>query len=196
MQRFAGLVVYAGRKPDGSAAPPPIWRRRFHLIAGSGIPVAAIWAPEREFLVALAVLAVGAIALDLTRFGIGPLNRVYMRWMAPLLKSEEEARITGATHMLIAATVVFWLFGKEVGIPVMFFLSLGDPVAAIVGRRMPGPRLAGKSPGGTLAFAATGAAIAGLLVAVGALENHWALWPGVAIAALVELVRGDKSAIR
>ena len=187
MQRFAELVIYAGRKQSGPSAPPPIWRRLFHLLAGSSIPTAAIWAPEREFLIALAVVAAGAIALDLTRFGIGPLNRIYMRWMAPLLKGEEEARMTGATHMLIAAVLVFWLFGKEVGIPVMFYLSLGDPVAAIVGRRLPGPRLAGKSPGGTLAFAATGAAIAALLVASGAVNHHWVLWPGAAIAALVEL---------
>ena len=187
MRQFVGLAIHAGRKPTGTAAPPPVWRRLFHLTAGSTIPVAAIWAPEREFLIALAVLAAGAVFLDLVRFGIGPLNRVYMRWMAPLLKTEEEARLTGATHMLIAAALVFWLFGKDVGIPVMFFLSLGDPVAALVGRRTPGPRFAGKSPGGTLAFIATGAAIAGLLVVAGAIEYHWALWPGAAIAALVEL---------
>ena len=71
--------------------------------------------------------------------------------------------------------------------PVMFYLSLGDPVAAIVGSRLPGPRLFGKSPGGTAAFALTGAAAAGLLVASGVIEYHWAVWPGAAIAALTEL---------
>ena len=188
MRRFAELVIFAGKRQTGAAAPPRIWRRLFHLIAGSIIPVAAIFAPDREFLVALAVLAAGAVALDLSRFGIGPLNRLYMRWMAPLLKSEEVARMTGATHMLVAATLVFWLFGRDVGVPVMLYLSLGDPVAALVGGRLPGPRLAGKSPGGTLAFCATGAAVAGVLVAAGAIPHHWALWPGAAIAALTELV--------
>ncbi len=187
MKQFAELVIYAGRKHSGPTGPPPIWRRLFHLLAGSTVPAAAIWTPEREFLIALAVLAGGAIALDLTRFGVGPLNRVYMQLMSPLLKTEEEARLTGATHMLIAATLVFWLFGRDVGIPVMFFLALGDPVAALVGRRVPGPRWKGKSPGGTIAFAATGCAIAGVLVASGALVHHWALWPSAAIAALVEL---------
>ncbi len=187
MRLIAELVIFAGRKGGGAQAPPRIWRRLFHLIAGSSIPIAAILSPEREFLIALTVLTAGAVLLDLSRFGIGPLNRLYMRWMAPLLKSEEKARMTGATHMLVAATLVFWLLGTDVGIPVMFFLSLGDPAAAIIGSRLPGPRLAGKSPGGTLAFAATGAAIAGLLVATGAVAHHWALWPGAAIAALVEL---------
>ena len=151
------------------------------------IPVAGIFAPETGLLYALTVLAAGAVALDLTRIGIGSLNRIYLRLMAPLLKSDEEAHITGATYMLIAGAIVFWLFGKDVGVPVMFFLSLGDPAAAIVGRRMPGPRLLGKSPGGTAAFAAVSAAVAAILFAAGAVEYHWALWAGAAIAALVEL---------
>ena len=188
MRRFAETVIFTGRRSAGGSGQPRIWRRLFHVFAGSTIPVAGIFAPEREFLLALAVLAVGAVALELSRFGIGPLNSVYMRWMAPLLKSEEVARVTGATHMLVAAVLVFWLFGRDVGVPVMLFLSLGDPVAALVGARLPGPRLAGKSPGGTLAFWFTGAAAAVILVAAGAIPHHWALWPGAAIAAVTELV--------
>ena len=70
----------------------------------------------------------------------------------------------------------------------MFFLSLGDPAAAIVGRRMPGPRLLGKSPGGTAAFAAVGAAVAGARWwASEPLSITGALWAGAVIAALVEL---------
>ena len=187
MQRFAELVIFAGRRQSEPQAPPRIWRRLFHLFAGSSIPFAGIFAPEREFLIALALLAAGAVVLDLSRLGVGPFNRVYMRWMAPLLKGEEVSRLTGATHMLLAAALVFWLFDREVGVPVMFFLSLGDPAAAVVGRRLPGPRLAGKSPGGTLAFAATGATVAVVLVATGAIHYHWAIWPGAAIAAVVEL---------
>ena len=187
MQRLAELVIFAGRRQEGAQAPPRIWRRLFHLTAGSSIPIAGIFAPDREFLVALAVLAAGSVALDLSRFGIGPLNRVYMRWMAPLLKGEEVSRMTGATHMLVASCFAFWLFGKEVAVPVMFYLSLGDPVAAVVGRRMPGPRLAGKSPGGTVAFAITGSLVAALLVLSGAIGYHWGLWAGAGIAAVVEL---------
>ena len=187
MRRLAELVIFAGRRREGPQAPPRIWRRLFHLIAGSSIPLAGIFAPEREFVLALAVLAAGAVVLDLSRFGIGPLNRVYMRWMAPLLKGEEVSRMTGATHMLVAAALVFWLFGKEVGTPLMFYLSLGDPVAAMVGSRLPGPRLAGKSPGGTVAFTITGCVVAAVLVSSGAVGHHWGLWAGAGIAALVEL---------
>ena len=187
IQRFAFLLIFAGKRRSQPVAQTRIWRRLFHIIAGSSIPLAGIFAPEREFLIGLSIVTAGAVSLDLLRFGIGPLNRRYMRWMAPLLKDGENARLTGATHMLLAGTLVFLLFGREVGVATMFFLSLGDPVAAIVGRRAPGPRVYGKSPVGTAAFAATGAAVAGLLVASGAIEHHWALWPGAAIAALAEL---------
>ena len=187
MQRIAELVIFAGRRQEGPQTPPRIWRRLFHLVAGSSIPVAGIFAPDREFMLALAVLATGAVMLDLSRFGIGPLNRVYMSWMSPLLKGEEVSRMTGATHMLVAAALVFWLFGREVGVPVMFFLSLGDPVAAVVGRRSPGLRVRGKSPGGTLAFVAAGSAAAAVLVVSGAIPYHWGLWAGAGIAAVVEL---------
>ncbi len=187
MQRFARLVIFGGERRIGPTAQPKMWRRLFHVFAGSTIPIAGIFAPENGLTLALAVLAAVALALDLARFGIGPLNRVYLRWMAPLLKSDEESHITGATYMLVAALLIFWLYGKDVGVPVMFFLSLGDPVAAIVGRRMPGPRLMGKSPGGAAAFAVAGAAAASVLLAFGAIEYHWALWVGAVIAALVEL---------
>ena len=187
MQRIAELVIFAGRRQEGPQTPPRIWRRLFHIVAGSSIPVAGIFAPEREFVLALAVLAAGAVALDLSRFVLGPLNRVYMRWMSPLLKGEEVSRMTGATHMLAAAALVFLLFGRDVGVPVMFFLSLGDPLAAVVGRCSPGPRVRGKSPGGTLAFVAAGSAAAAVLVVSGAIPYHWGLWAGAGIAAVVEL---------
>ena len=187
LQRFATLLVFGGERRTGPAPQPKVWRRLFHVFAGSTIPIAGILAPESAFLIALAVLAAGGLALDLARFGIGPLNRLYLCWMGPLLKSDEESHVTGATYMLVAALLVFWLFGDSVGVPVMFFLSLGDPAAAIVGRRMPGPRLLGKSPGGTAAFAAVGATVAGVLLAFGAIEYHWALWAGAVTAALVEL---------
>ena len=90
--------------------------------------------------------------------------------------------------MVIAALIVFILYGKEVGIPVMFFLSLGDPAAAIVGRRMPGPRIFGKSPGGTAAFIAAGAGAVAVLIAANGIDHHWALWVGAGVAGVVELV--------
>ncbi len=90
--------------------------------------------------------------------------------------------------MVIAALLVYLLYGKEVAIPAMFFLSLGDPVAALVGRPMPGPRIRGKSPFGTVAFIGVGVVALAVLIAANGIDYRWALWVGVAVAGAAELV--------
>ena len=170
-----------------SASNPPIWRRLFHLIAGSSVPVAGIFVPEDGMVIALAVLAAGGLSLDLLRFRISWLNRVFLRWFAPLLKPEEGHRLTGATYMLIAALIVFYLFGTTIAVATMMFLALGDPAAALVGQRTPGPRFWGKSPGGTAAFVAVSLLAVAVLGGTGAVDYHWGLLVGAAVAGLVEL---------
>ena len=135
----------------------------------------------------LAVVAGGWLAVDLARINLEWLNRRYLRWFAPLLKADESAHVTGAAYMVVAGLLVFLLYGKDVAVPVMLFLSLGDPAAALLGRRVPGPRFRGKSPGGTVGFMAVASAAAAILVVSGGIEYHWALWVGAAIAGLVEL---------
>ena len=188
MRRFLDMLVYGGEKRAvEGAAPPLIGRRLFHAVAGSSIPLAGIFLSETVMIWAMAILAAQALVLDLVRFKVGWLNALFMRSMAPLLKEDEAGHITGATYMLIAALIVFVLYGKEVGIPVMFFLSLGDPAAAMMGRRMPGPRILGKSPGGTAAFIGVGATAVAVLLAADGIDHHWALWVGVAVAGVVEM---------
>ena len=123
MRRFLDLLVFGGDSRTTVAASPPVWRRLFHVVAGSSIPLAAIVLSETTMIWALALLAAGGLTLDLVRFRVGWLNALFLRWMAPLLKQDEAAHITGATYMIIAALVVFVFYGEEVGIPVMFFLS-------------------------------------------------------------------------
>ena len=188
MRWFLDMLVYGDeKKVVEGAAPPLIGRSLFHAVAGSSIPLAGIFLSETVMIWALAILAAQGLVLDLIRFRVGWLNALFMRSMAPLLKEDEAGHITGATYMLIAALIVFVLYGKEVGIPVMFFLSLGDPAAAMMGRRMPGPRILGKSPGGTAAFIGVGAAAVAVLLAADGIDHHWALWAGVAVAGVVEM---------
>jgi len=57
----------------------------------------------------------------------------------------------------------------------------------LAGRRMPGPRVFGKSPGGTAAFIAVSWAVVGALVATGVVEYHWGFMAGAVAAGLAEL---------
>lgn len=170
------------------AAGPPLPRRIFHALAGSTIPLAGIFAPMPELTAALAVLAVGSLALDLARFRVSRLNRLFLRWLRPLLKSSETRRLTGATWLLLAAAIAFPLFDREVAVAAFFYLALGDPAAALVGRPLPGPRLFGKSPAGTLAFISVSLFAAAVLVWAGFMPWHWGFAVGAIVAGLVELL--------
>ena len=187
MSGFLEMLVFGGERRDLPRPWPPAGRRVFHIVAGSSIPLAGIFVTETAMIWTLAALAVGGLSLDLVRFRIEWLNLIFTRLLAPLLKQDEAAHITGATYMVIAAFFVFLIFGKDVAIPVMFFLSLGDPAAAIVGKDMPGPRLFGKSPFGTVAFIGVGCAVLVVLLAAEGIDYHQALWVGVIVAGLIEL---------
>ena len=109
-----------------------------------------------------------SLAVDLSRQRAGFFNRVYLGVFRSILKPSETTEITGATYLLIAAFFAFYFFGEEVALPVLMFVAVGDPIAALIGPRCPGPRFWGKSPLGSLAFVAASLAIWAILVAAGA----------------------------
>ena len=187
MRRFLDMLVFGGERRTTAVVAPPGWRRLFHVVAGSSIPISGIFISEILMIWALVALTASGLALDLVRFRVSWLNELFLNWMAPLLKQDEESHITGATYMVIAALFVFVVFGKEVAIPAMLFLSLGDPAAAIVGRRMPGFRIRNKSPLGTAAFICVGSGAAAILVAANGIDHYWAIWVGAGVAGVVEL---------
>ena len=187
MRRFLDMLVFGGERRTTAVVAPPGWRRLFHVVAGSSIPISGIFISEILMIWALVALTASGLALDLVRFRVSWLNELVLNWMAPLLKQDEESHITGATYMVIAALFVFVVFGKEVAIPAILFLSLGDPAAAIVGRRMPGFRIRNKSPLGTVAFICVGSGAAAILVAANGIDHYWAIWVGAGVAGVVEL---------
>ena len=166
---------------------PPWPRRLFHAAAGTAIPVIAYFLPDPLPVLLIGILAAGSLALDLLRLRIPWLNRLFLYWLSLLLKKEEEARITGATYLLIAACVSFLVFDKEIAVAVLLFLSLGDPAAALIGRPVPGPRILGKSPVGTVAFVGASLLVLAALATTGVMEFRWTLVAAAVVAGLVEL---------
>ena len=158
------------------------------MLAGSIVPVFGLIFPHPQTIVAVGLLALTSLSLDLVRFRLPALNRSFMRYLSPLLKSDEGHHITGATYMLIAGFIAFIFFSREIAVVCMLFLSLGDPAAALVGKRAAGPRFFGKSPIGTGAFFLVSLLVVAGLVKGGAVEYHWSLLAGAGIAAVVELV--------
>ena len=171
-----------------SALSTPLhWRRLFHVGACSAIPLVGIFLSTTVMVILLGCLSGLALLVETARFRFPALNRLLMPRLKPLLKETESHRVTGATYIALSALVAFLLFDKPVAIMALFFLSLGDPVAALVGSRLGGFRVYGKCPLGSLAFIIVSIATAGVLSAVGVVPFHWGLAAGAAIAAAVEL---------
>ena len=177
--------VAMNRPPSATA--PPTWRRLFHFVAASATTLLAFAIPETQYMLILGGGALLSLALETGRFRVGWLNRFFLRVFAPILKTSETVEITGATYFLIAAFFAFYFFGPGVAIPVLLFVSVGDPVAALVGMRAPGPRLWGKSPVGSAAFVVAALTVWAVVSALGYGQLTWAVVATAFVAAAVEL---------
>ena len=174
-------------KPSRLPPPPPLGRRIFHLLAASGATLLSLAIPEHPYMLLIGGGALLALAMEASRFRVGVFNRLFMLVFAPILKQSEVSEISGATWFLIAAFFTFYFYGPEVALPVLLFLAVGDPVAALVGARTPGPRFWGKSPSGGVAFVLAALAVWALVCAVGFGQWSWAVIIAAVAAALVEL---------
>ena len=127
-----------------------------------------------------------AIAMEASRLRSPRLNALHMAVFGPILKQSESAEITGATWFLIAAFFTFFFYGPEVALPALLFVAIGDPAAALVGSRFPGPRFRGKSPSGIVAFIAASLGVWAMVCAFGYGTWSWAIVIGAVVAAAVE----------
>ena len=155
-----------GFSPD-EPPPIPVARRVFHVVACSFTTLLALAMPEHPYMLVIGGGALLGLALDTGRPRINRLNRLYLGILKPILKQSESTEITGATWFLLAAFFAFYFYGPSVAIPVLMFVAVGDPAAALVGARIPGPRIWGKSPAGSVAFIGFSLAAWAIIAALG-----------------------------
>ena len=172
-------------QPAGSSS-VPVARRVFHLVAASSVTLLALVMPEPAYMILIGGGALLSLAVDLSRQRAGFVNRAYLGIFGPMLKPAEAADSTGATYLLIAIFFAFYFFGMEVALPVLMFVAVGDPAAALIGSRCPGPRIWGKSPSGIIAFIAVSLAVWAILAAAGFGAWSWAVAITAVVAAVVE----------
>ena len=127
---------------------PVIWPRRlFHLLLGSTLPIGILLLPIdlSEWLLIAASMA--AVLAEVLRGLLGSVNDWMVRRL-PFFKASERWQITGATYMWLSATFLVFVFDKDIAVLALLFLSVGDPVAALIGVRDHRARLFGKVAGG------------------------------------------------
>ncbi|MBI4302661.1 MAG: hypothetical protein HY664_08650 [Chloroflexi bacterium] len=160
----------------------------FHLVGGSLFPSLAFVLPRNALLTALGVVTASFIVWEVGRFVNPHIGLWSRRHLAPLLKEEEAQRVTGATCLLAASLITFLVYEKAIAMTALYFLSLGDPVAAAAGGTFGKRRVFNKSWEGTLAMLLTCLTV-GLLLS----SSSLALRPLLAVvgavsASVVELL--------
>lgn len=133
-------------------------RKIFHALAGAVIPSAYYFAVLPQGVITWLVLATAAvwIGFDSLRLGSPSLNARFTRVLRPLLKRKETHTLTGASYLLGGSTLAILLYPPAVMMTTLFFIALGDPAAALVGKRFGRARFSnGRSLEGSFAMFAT-----------------------------------------
>lgn len=163
-------------------------RKVFHLIAASVIPTVYYFeALPRQWALGLTLaLTVLWVSADMARIKMGLFSRLFKRWFGKFMKDKEASSITGSSYVLIGSSLSLLLFTPQIACASIYFMSIGDPVAAIAGKELGRARLANqKSFEGSAAMFLACASIGSVIIGLGLHAIA-----GAAAATAVELFPG------
>ena len=130
-------------------------RKTIHLCSLS-IPLTYYFISREQALMLLLPVASVFLMVDLLRYFHEPTAKLFYRSFGWLLRSHEHdhqaKRLSGATHVLISATLCVLVFPKLITITAFAILIISDSAAALVGRRFGRRKFLNKSVEGSAAF--------------------------------------------
>ena len=130
-------------------------RKTIHL-SSLWIPALYLYSSKETMLLILLPLALLALTIDLSRRFVPKLNNLVNHFIGHVMRHEEKDlfAVSGATNMLIAASLTISLFSQEIAIIALTILMISDSCAALIGRKFGKIHLVGKkSLEGSLGFA-------------------------------------------
>jgi dolichol kinase len=130
---FAPFILDA-HAPDSDAHLP---RKLTHMAAGMVIPSLLQWQVIPHSSVLWGTVACFALFMMVegARFSNPTLNAFFMKNFAWTLKRGETNTLTGATYMLGGAALSMLMFEPPIAAVALYCVAIGDPLAAIVGKR-------------------------------------------------------------
>ncbi len=130
-----------------------IFRKLIH-IASLAIPLAYFFLIKDKNVMAIILIILTIISLSIEYIRLnreGYIRFFFEKYLKSVLRSNElKGHLTGATWMLIGFTSSVIIFDFEVAVLALLFLSVGDAVAALVGRALPIGKVWDKSILGSL----------------------------------------------
>lgn len=176
--------------PAPSLRPTNYSRNLFHVSSALAALLVIVAAPAQGYIIAAAAAFFGlAWTLEIARRGNPRLNEHLMGMFGALAHAHERHRINSSTWYATALLILSLFTSPAVSAIAVAVLGIGDPVAALIGRRFGRTQLrAGRSLEGTSAFVVS-ASLTAFLVAT-------ALLPGtLGLRAVVAVVAGVSGAL-
>ncbi len=165
-------------------------RKSIHLCSLS-IPIVYYFITREQALSVLIPFTIFALVVDITRYFFPPFSKVFYKVFSFMLRKHEmdskKKNLSGATYVLLAATLVILFFPKLFVIPAIAVLIIGDIFAALIGRKFGKHKFLRKSLEGTLAFFVTGSIVILFTPKVeGSLVEYLIGFAAVAVGAIAE----------
>lgn len=121
------------------------------------IPALYLQIEHHTGIMILLAMTLTSLTIDVLLHYHGTTRRLMLRFFGPMLRPHERTSerflLTGASWVLIAATLTFALFPKVVSVTAFTVLIVSDTVAALIGRRFGSRRFFDKSLVGSVSFA-------------------------------------------
>ena len=118
------------------------------------IPFTYLFFLESRFqaLRILVPLTLFAIVIEYLRVRSAAIKKIFNNFLKSMLRIHEmDGKYTGATWVFISSTLTIAIFPKEIAIISLVYMSLGDTIAGLVGRKFGKTKFYNKSIEGSLA---------------------------------------------
>jgi dolichol kinase len=130
-------------------------RKLIHLCSLS-IPVIYYFISRETAILILSILTFLALFLDLGRYFLPSLGKIFYKIFGFLLRKHEvdhkKKNLNGATYVFMSALICVIILPKIIFITAFTILIISDSLAALIGRRFGKRKFLSKSFEGTLAF--------------------------------------------
>jgi dolichol kinase len=125
-------------------------RKGLHF-GSSWVPVAYYILPEYWGKTGLLVGAGIILLLDVLRLHQLRFKNIFYRLFGEIVRDHEKSSLLGSTSMVISALLTAYCFQKNVAVTALCFLTIGDSLAALIGKAYGRVHIFGKTLEGSLA---------------------------------------------
>lgn len=174
---------------------PTNYKRNVFHVGWAALATATLWVyPQRDVLLPIIVFFLGSgLTMEVTRRAWPRVNDAIMSVLGPFAHPHEWHRVNSATWYALSLFLLTWFNVFTASLIALVVLGVGDPAAAIIGRRYGRTKLVnGRSLEGSLAFVAVGGTTAFVVLSlarpeIGLVASVAASLAGAVAGALAEL---------